>query len=62
MVSININTVNIADLQFIIHIGPIRAAEIIKRRPLRDVYELSYVPGLGKIRMDAIIAQGLVII
>jgi competence protein ComEC len=57
--SININTATAADLQQIIHIGAVRAAKIINRRPFKDLYELSNVLGLGKKRMDDIIVQNV---
>jgi competence protein ComEC len=58
---ININSASETDLQKIIHIGPVRALKIINHRPFRDIYELSNVLGLGKKRMDQILAQGLAI-
>jgi competence protein ComEC len=54
---ININKASVTDLQGIIHIGPKRAERIINKRPFRDLYELSIVLGLGKKRMNDIIAQ-----
>lgn len=59
METININKALIADLEKIIHIGPVRALEIVKHRPFRDIHELSNVPGLGKIRMQQILQQGI---
>lgn len=57
---VNINRADELELQKIIHIGPVRASKIIARRPYRDIYELSNVMGLGKIRMGEIIRQGIV--
>lgn len=56
---IDINKASYEDLQKIIHIGPKRARMIIEMRLFKDMYELSNVPGLGKKRMNDIIAQGL---
>ena len=51
---ININRASFEELQKIIHIGPKRAQKIIDNRPFKDIYELSLVKGLGKIRMNKI--------
>lgn len=63
MEKVNINTADGPDLEKIIHIGPIRAGEIIKKqifaRPFKDIYELSKILGLGQKRMDDIIKQGI---
>ncbi len=57
---VNLNNCSEKDLQKIIHIGEVRAKKIISRRPFKDIYELSNVLGLGKKRMDAIFAQGII--
>jgi len=57
---VNINKGGFAELQKIKHIGKVRALLIINSRPFRDAYELSKIFGLGKIRTDEIIKQGLV--
>lgn len=57
---VNLNSCTEKDLQKIIHIGKVRANKIISRRPFKDIYELSNVLGLGKKRMDAIFAQGII--
>jgi DNA uptake protein ComE-like DNA-binding protein len=56
---ININKATEIELQEIKHIGPVRAKKIIKRRPFKDIYELSNVLGLGIKRMNEIINQGI---
>lgn len=60
MEKVNINTANEIELQRIIHIGKVRAKKIIENRPFRDIYELSKIIGLGEIRMNAIILQGII--
>jgi len=57
---INLNRANENELQQIIHVGKIRALKLINRRPYKDIYELSNVKGLGKSRMNDILAQGLI--
>lgn len=56
---VNINSASSADLQRIIHIGPDRAAEIIRLRPFRSVDDLTRVSGIGAARLADIKAQGL---
>lgn len=57
---INLNRADATELQKIVHVGSARALKIIARRPYRDIYELSNVKGLGKSRMNDILAQGLI--
>lgn len=59
MNKININRADRITLTKLIHIGPKRSAEIMVKRPFRDIYELSNILGLGKKRMKEIIEQGL---
>lgn len=64
MEKVNINTSDGDELQKIIHIGPIRAGEIIKLqvfsdRQFRDIFELSTILGLGPKRMKDIIDEGI---
>ena len=64
MGKVNINTADAEDLQKIIHIGEVRAGEIIKLqifsdRPFRDIYELSKILGLVPKRMQDIIEQNI---
>ncbi|MFW0861684.1 MAG: helix-hairpin-helix domain-containing protein [Dethiobacter sp.] len=42
---ININTANVEQLQEIIHIGPVRAKEIIRLRPFDSIDDLVRVSG-----------------
>ena len=62
MEQVNLNKSSVEDLQKIIHIGAKRAAKIVENRPLRDLYELSKVVGLGKERMNDIIKQDIIIV
>ncbi len=62
MEQVNLNKSSVKDLQKIVHIGVKRAAKIVENRPLRDLYELSKVVGLGKKRMDDIIKQEIEIV
>ena len=55
---ININTASIEKLQEIIHIGPVRAQEIIKLRPFKSVDELAKVSGIGSVRLADIKNEG----
>lgn len=55
---VNINTGTEKELISLIHIGPVRAKHIISNRPYKDLYELSSIPGLGKIKIDSIIQEG----
>ena len=59
---VNLNKSSVKDLQKIIHIGAKRATKIVESRPLKDLYELSKVYGLGKKRMDDIIKQDEIVI
>lgn len=56
--AININKALIKELQSIRNIGPVMAKRIVLGRPYKDIYELSKVRGLGKARMEMIIADG----
>ena len=56
---VNINTASLDDLQQIIHIGPERAAEIVRLRPFQSVDDLDRVSGIGLARLADIKAQGL---
>lgn len=59
MEKVNINTANQLELEEIIHIGPVRSLLLMDKRPLRDIYEISRVLGLGPKRMSDIIEQGI---
>jgi DNA uptake protein ComE-like DNA-binding protein len=60
MEKVNLNKSHESELTKIIHIGPVRAEKIVKRRPYKDIYELSNVLGLGRKRMDQIFQQGII--
>jgi DNA uptake protein ComE-like DNA-binding protein len=45
---VNLNTASAADLERIIHIGPKRAADIIRLRPFRSIDDLERVDGLAR--------------
>ena len=58
---IDVNTAGLAELQQIIHIGPVRAQEIIDLRRVqrfRSVNDLTRVNGIGPARLQDIIAEG----
>ena len=58
---IDINRAGLGELQEIIHIGPVRAQEIIdlrKMQPFRSVDDLIRVDGIGPARLADIKAQG----
>ncbi|MCW3490225.1 MBL fold metallo-hydrolase [Dethiobacter alkaliphilus] len=55
---ININTAGVEELQGIIHIGPVRAEEIIKLRPFDSVDDLVRVSGIGPVRLEDIKKEG----
>ena len=59
---VDVNTATADDLQRIIHIGPVRAQQIIgmrRTRPFRSVQELTRVRGIAEIRLRDIVRQGL---
>jgi competence protein ComEC len=57
---IYINTASVEQLQEIIHIGPVRAQQIIKLRPFKSVDELTKVSGIGPVRLEDIKKEGKV--
>jgi len=57
---IDINSATEKELQRIPFIGKARAAEIITKRPFKDIYELSNIKGLGAARMGYILNLGFV--
>jgi DNA uptake protein ComE-like DNA-binding protein len=57
---IDVNTATETELQAIIHIGPSRAADIVRLRPFQSVADLDRVPGIGASRLQDIVEQGLV--
>ena len=56
---ININTASLEELQRIIHIGPVRAQELISLRPFASLDDLTRISGIGPSRLADIKAQGL---
>ena len=58
---ININTASKEDLQYIVHIGPERADQIVKLRPFLSVDDLVRVNGIGHARLSDIKKQNFVI-
>lgn len=59
---VNINTASFEELRRIIHIDEVRANEIIRLRrprPFASVEELTRVPGIGPVRLEEILEQGL---
>jgi competence protein ComEC len=56
---VNINTASHENLQRIIHIGPVRATELISLRPFASVDHLTRVNGIAAGRLRDIKAQGL---
>lgn len=59
---VDLNSADIIELQLIIHIGPVRAEEILLLRVLRPFYkveDISRVDGIGPSRLADILLQGL---
>lgn len=56
---VDINSANEEELQEIIHIGPVRAVEVIEKRTYQYVRQLTRVTGIGSIRIEDIIKQGV---
>lgn len=57
---VDINTATVEQLDAIVHIGPARAADIVRLRPFSSVNDLVRVSGIGEARLRDIVAQGLV--
>jgi len=57
---IDLNTASTSELEEIIHIGPSRAAEIVRLRPFASVADLDRVSGIGPSRLSDIVDQGRV--
>lgn len=55
---ININQASIEEVQGIIHIGPVRAEDLIQLRPYDSVDSLSKIKGIGPARIADIKAEG----
>ena len=56
---VDINTASTRQLDRIVHIGPVRAEEIVQRRPFGSVRELTRVNGIAQKRLRDIEEQGL---
>ena len=56
---VNINSASAAQLDRIIHVGPVRAQAIIQSRPFSSVNDLIRVKGIGEVRLREIKQQGL---
>ncbi len=56
---IDINTAGLEDLIKIIHIGEIRALELISLRPFSSLDDLARIKGIGELRIEDIKEQGL---
>lgn len=57
---IDLNTASTSELEEIIHIGPARAAEIVRLRPFSSLADLDRVSGIGPSRLNDIVEQGRV--
>jgi competence protein ComEC len=56
---VNINTASFEEVQRIKHIGPERAADLIRLRPYTSVDQLERISGIGPARIRDIKAEGL---
>jgi competence protein ComEC len=56
---VDINRAPEEDLQRIIHIGPVRAAQLVELRPFSSLDDLVRINGIGPARLAAIKAQGV---
>jgi DNA uptake protein ComE-like DNA-binding protein len=56
---IDINSAGQADLERIIHIGPVRATEMLSLRPFASVADMDRISGIGSSRLADIVAEGL---
>lgn len=56
---VDLNEASAEELQQIIHIGPVRAEEVIKLRPFKSVGDLNRVKGIGPARINDIESEGL---
>ena len=53
------NTASAQELDLIIHIGPVRAAEMLVLRPFSSLDDLLRIKGIGPVRLADIKAQGV---
>jgi micrococcal nuclease len=56
---VNLNTASLEELQRIVHIGPVRAEDIVAGRPWHSVDDLLRIDGIGQVRLAEIKSQGL---
>jgi DNA uptake protein ComE-like DNA-binding protein len=56
---VNINTADYESLLRIIHIGPVRARELISLRPFQSVNDMIRINGISQLRLAAIASEGL---
>lgn len=56
---IDINSASLEDIQQIIHIGPVRAPDLVELRPFKSVDDLTRIKGIGPSRIKDIISQGI---
>lgn len=56
---VDINSASARQLDRIIHIGPVRAAVLIEKRPFGSVRELTRINGIARQRIRDIEQQGL---
>ncbi len=57
---VNINEASREALKEIIHIDEVRVEELINLRPFHSVEDLIRVPGIGPVRIQEIIQEGIV--
>jgi competence protein ComEC len=56
---VDINSAGFEALQLIIHIGPVRAQEMLEIRPFSSVDAMDRINGIGPARLADIKAQGV---
>ena len=56
---VDVNSASVEELQLIIQIGPVRAADLINKRPFFSLDDLVRIDGIGPSRLADIKAQGL---
>jgi DNA uptake protein ComE-like DNA-binding protein len=56
---VDVNTATTGELVRIIHIGEVRAAELVRLRPFRSLDDLKRISGIGDVRLADIKREGL---
>ena len=56
---VDVNSASLEELELIIQIGPVRAAEMVQLRPFSSLDDLTRINGIGPIHLAAIKAQGV---